>query len=165
MDYLVEFLESGARIIKDPLLVQKKKDLPNVLLNPDLTHLKGVSPSFWVQEGDTIGTLHPNESLKQVMDSLSEVHPFDRPGDAPFSADSKFISKLDEIDAKHDKGFKHLKEKLLFHNDDIYLKLNDLTLNLELKDHLHKAQIRAMKKFGLILYFSCILAMILLKFL
>lgn len=165
MDYLVEFLESGARIIKDPLLIEKKKGLPNVLLNPDLTHLKGVSPSFWVKEGSTIGTLHPNESLQMVMDSLSENHPFDGPGEAPLSTDSKFVRKIEEIDAKHDNMAKHLKDKILFHNQDMYLKLNDLTVKLEEKDHLHAAQIKSMKNLGMILCFSCILAMILLKFL
>lgn len=165
MDYLVEFLESGARIIKDPLLIEKKKGLPNVVFNPDLTHLKGVSPSFWVKEGDTIGTLHPNESLKQVINSLSEVHPFDRPGDALFSGDSKFISKLDEIDAKQDEQIRQLREKVLFHNDDMYSKFAEIKLVLDMKDNLHVAQINSMKKFGILLYLSCILAMILLKFL
>jgi len=104
MDFLVEFLESGgARIIKDPLLIDKKKHLPNVLLSPDISHLVGVSPSFWVREGDTIGTKHPQENLKQVLKDLSEVHSYSTKEDAPFSVDSKFIEKVNEVDARREK--------------------------------------------------------------
>lgn len=55
MDFLVEFLEKGgAWVIKDPTLIAAKKDSPDVLLNPVISHLRGVSPSFWKRVGDTI---------------------------------------------------------------------------------------------------------------
>jgi hypothetical protein len=165
MDYLVEFLESGARIIKDPLLVQKKKDLPNVIMNPDLSHLKGVSPSFWVKEGDTIGTLHPNESMKQIIDSLSEVHPYSTPQDAPFSADSKFIKKLEEIDAKREtdmhnvlRAMSHDKKDMIGNlwelEEKFLMIIQDVEYNIKKKHQQLK-----------MLSFFYILLMILLKFL
>jgi hypothetical protein len=165
MDYLVEFLDSGARIIKDPILVQKKKDLPNVILNPDLTHLKGISPSFWVQEGDTIGTLHPNESLKQVMDSLSEVHPFDRPGDAQFSADSKFIQKIEEIDAKREQDLHNVLKAMAHDKKDLLSDITELDdrflmIIQDLEYQIKKKESKAKK-----LFFIYILVMILLKLL
>jgi len=165
MDYLVEFLESGARIIKDPLLVQKKKDLPNVILNPDLSHLKGVSPSFWVKEGDTIGTLHTNESMKQVMDSLSEVHPYSTPQDAPFSVDSKFIKKLEEIDAKRENDMHNVLRAMSHDKKDMIGNLWELEekflLIIQDVEHDIKKKHRQLK----MLSFLYILLMILLKFL
>jgi hypothetical protein len=165
MDYLVEFVESGgARIIKDPLLIDRKKDSPNVLLNPDIRHLRGVSPSFWIKEGDSIVARSSEETQKMVLESIDEVHPFATAVDAPFSQSSKFIAKIEEIDARQDEQIKNLSTKIMFHHDDMYSKLRELKLELDMKDHLHEAQIKSMKKIGAVLYFSCILAMLLLKF-
>lgn len=165
MDYLVEFLESGgARIIKDPLLIERKKDSSNVLLNPDIRHLRGISPSFWIKEGETIVAHSAEMTQKMVLESLDEVHPFAAPGDAPFSQSGQFIAKIEEIDARQDEQIKNLSTKIMFHHDDIYSKLRELKLELDMKDHLHAAQIKSMKKLGAILYFSCILAILLLKF-
>ena len=165
MDYLVEFLESGARIIKDPLLIEKKKDLPNVMLNPDVSHLKGVSPSFWVKEGDTIGTLHPQESLKMVMDSLEEKHSFDGPSDAPLSSTSKFVTKLEEIDAKREqdmhnllKALKHSEKDMLRNVGEIDDKYAMIIQDLEYQVQKNHRQLRQLS-------FLYILVMILLKFL
>jgi hypothetical protein len=165
MDFLVEFLESGARIIKDPILVEKKKDSPNVILNPDLSHLKGISPSFWVKEGNTIGTLHPNESLKQVMDSLSENHPFDLPGEAVFSSDSKFIRKIEEIDAKREQDLHNVLKAMAHDKKDLQSDITELddrflTIIQNLEYQIKKKEAKAKK-----LFFIYILIMILVKFL
>lgn len=77
MDYLVEFLESGARIIKDPTLIEKKKGLPNTILNPEIKHLKGISPSFWYQDGDQVAHLPLDATRKNVITPISEGHSFD----------------------------------------------------------------------------------------
>jgi hypothetical protein len=165
MDFLVEFLESGARIIKDPILVEKKKDSPNVILNPDLSHLKGISPSFWVKEGNTIGTLHPNESLKQVMDSLSETHPFDLPGEAAFSGDSKFIQKIEEIDAKREQDLHNVLKAMAHDKKDLQSDITELDdrflmIIQDLEYQIKKKEAKAKK-----LFFIYILIMILVKFL
>lgn len=166
MDYLVEFLESGgARIIKDPLLISKKQGLPNTMLNPPIDHLKGISPSFWIQDGEVIGAHSPEIMQQMVKDSLSESHPFSKESDLPFSPDSKFIQKITEIDAKQDEQIKYLMEKMLFHHDDMYFKMNELKLDLDMKNKLQEEQIKSIKKIGMIISFSCILTMILLKFL
>jgi hypothetical protein len=165
MDYLVEFIDSGARVIKDPNLVEKKRNLPNVLVNPKISHLRGISPSFWIKDGEGISVKDFNESKKLVMDSIEEFHSFETPKDQPFSSSSKFFIKISEIDAKHDEQTKLLHTKILFHHDDIYSKLRELKLDLDMKHHLLEAQARTTKKNGILLYLSCIVAMILLKFL
>ena len=65
MDFLVEFLDIGAKLIKDPKTIEEKKGQSNVLLNPDIKHLKGISPSFWVKDGDKIG--YQNSSKSQEI--------------------------------------------------------------------------------------------------
>ena len=166
MDYLVEFLESGgARIIKDPLLVEKKKDLPNVLLSPDISHLRGVSPSFWVKEGDTIGTKRPDETLKEVVQSLSEVHPFSTPEDAPFSSDSKFIKKLEEIDAKREKDLHNVLRAMTHDKKELLAEITDLDGKYSLIIQDLEYQIKKKEDKVKKLFFIYILVMILLKLL
>lgn len=46
-DILVEFTEYGAIIHKDPAKIEEKKDSPNCFVNPDLSKVYGVSPTFW----------------------------------------------------------------------------------------------------------------------
>jgi hypothetical protein len=46
-DILVEFTEKGAVIHKDPLIISAKKSLPHCFLNPDLSKVSGISPSYW----------------------------------------------------------------------------------------------------------------------
>ncbi len=46
MDYLVEFLDIGARVIKDPVMIESKMGQDNVLLNPEIRPLTGISPSY-----------------------------------------------------------------------------------------------------------------------
>jgi hypothetical protein len=165
MDFLVEFLESGARIIKDPILVEKKKDSPNVILNPDLSHLKGISPSFWVKEGNTIGTLHPNESLKQVMDSLSENHPFDLPGEAIFSSDSKFIQKIEEIDAKRENDLHNLMKAMAYDRKFLTTKIDEMDLKFtQIVANLDQQLLKKQKQLK-VLSLMYIIGMILVKFL
>lgn len=129
MDYLVEFLEQGgARIIKDPMLIDRKKDLPNVLLNPDVRHLRGVSPSFWVRKGNEI--VAEDISVIRSKVESDEVHSFSTPRDAPFSQTSKFIAKLNEIDARQDEQIKLLSEQMSLHRKDISIKMRVMAVAL-----------------------------------
>lgn len=52
-NYLVIFMEYGARIEKDPAMIDKYKNNSNVLLNPELPH--GVPPLYWVKDKNKIG--------------------------------------------------------------------------------------------------------------
>lgn len=165
MDYLVEFLEVGARVIKDPLLIEKKKDLPNVLLNPDLSHLRGVSPSFWVKDGAVVGSLTPEQSRKIVMESLDDGHSYDTIADAPFSKDSKIMAKIEQIDAQQDAKIKKIEFKIVDLVDELYSKIGDLQLDLELQEKLHAEQIKSLRKSVMGVGFLCTLALLLLKFL
>lgn len=53
--YIVEFTENGAKIYKDPIIIEQKKNQDNVLLNPELPI--GVSPSFWKKDNDNIAII------------------------------------------------------------------------------------------------------------
>lgn len=129
MDYLVEFLEQGgARIIKDPMLIDRKKELPNVLLNPDVRHLRGVSPSFWVRKGDEI--VAEDVSVIQSKVKSDEVHSYSTPKDAPFSQTSKFIAKIEEIDAKQDEQIKSLGLQMSLYRRDISIKIRVMAVAL-----------------------------------
>ena len=69
---LVEFGEYGARIYKDPKIIEQKMSQDNVLVNPDISHLKGISPSFWVKNGSLIEAITPQEAHKMVFESEVE---------------------------------------------------------------------------------------------
>jgi hypothetical protein len=137
MDFLVEFLESGgARIIKDALLVEKKKNFPNVLLNPDISHLKGISPSFWIKDGSVIDSHPPDVIEKQVRKSLSDYHPFSTQQEVEFSPDSKFISKIDEINSKREQDIHNLLKSFSGLKREIDCKIEELEdkLKVNLED-------------------------------
>lgn len=165
MDYLVEFLETGARIIKDPLLISKKKHLPNVLLSPDISHLKGVSPSFWIKEGDTIGAHAPEEIRKKVTESLSEDHPFSSAADAPFSPDSKFIVKLEEIDAKRENDLHNLMKAMAYDRKFLITKIDEMDLKFTQIVSDFDQQLLKKQKQLKVLSLMYIIGMILVKFL
>lgn len=166
MDYIVEFLETGgARVIKDPVIIEKKKDAPNVLLNPELRHLQGISPSFWILK-DGVISAHSLETAKQiVVDQFEAINGFEVSNQAPFSNTSKYFFKLDEIDAKQNEQIRGLNEKFSNTKDDIYSKLEDLQLDLEEQNQLQKAEIRSMRMMGILMYLSLMLTMLLIKFL
>ena len=63
-NYLVEFTESGARIHKDPSVIETKKHQDNVLLNPKLP--VGVSPAFWKKQENEIVVINVKE-VKQLL--------------------------------------------------------------------------------------------------
>lgn len=46
-DRLLIFTQTGARLEKDPLVIEKYKGHPNTVLNPDLSKVVGLSPHFW----------------------------------------------------------------------------------------------------------------------
>lgn len=97
MDYLVEFLEEGARLIKDPVLIEKKKNLPNILLNPNIKHLKGISPSFWYREGDRVRYRSFVESKKLVEESLPIEHSFKTANDEKTPEEELLLGKIESV--------------------------------------------------------------------
>lgn len=46
-EVLVEINEYGAILHKDPSVIDKKRDLPNCFINPDLSKVYGISPTYW----------------------------------------------------------------------------------------------------------------------
>lgn len=64
---VVAFNENGmgARVLVNP------KEIPiNSLVNPDVKHLKGVSPTFWKRQGNTVQAMTPAE--QSVAQQLGE---------------------------------------------------------------------------------------------
>jgi D-ribose pyranose/furanose isomerase RbsD len=89
-DLLVEFTDNGAILHKDPAVIEEKKGLPYCFINPDLSNVIKVSPSYWVYNSDgeivpaspeerkrrdELQSVKPNEntvSLKKTLSKLTE---------------------------------------------------------------------------------------------
>lgn len=72
-NYLVIFMEYGARIEKDPIAIDKYKGNSNVLYNPELPH--GVPPKYWIKEGNKIGIRSDSPYAKV---NLKPAHEFQK---------------------------------------------------------------------------------------
>lgn len=60
MVYVV-FTELGARVIKNPTNEADFVNNPNVVKDPNLTHMSGIPPHFWKLENGTIVAMDENE--------------------------------------------------------------------------------------------------------
>jgi hypothetical protein len=164
MDILVEFTgEVGARVIKDPRIIAEKVGKDNVLLNPDMKHLNGISPSFWVKNGDLIEAIDPQQAHKMVFES-------EAPGamltpQKLVSFEEKLKEIKGEIDAKRDQDMHYLLRALKNQRKDIdeeILGLDDkLTVQImELEKWVKNSQRKIQ-----VLSFLYLIAIILIKFL
>lgn len=166
MDYLVEFLDIGARIIKDPSLIEAKKGQENVLLNPDISHLKGVSPSFWVKDGETITHMGLEESKEMIFGTNSFHDMVLR--EPPIPAQSKLETmvldiqaKIQDIDARRLSSMVGLHDKMSEHMDTTVKSLADFDEKLEAMQGFYERKLLITQA----TYFICLLGMFLLKFL
>lgn len=184
MEYLVEFLVSGARIIKDPDIIAKKKNEPNTLLNPDLKHLRGVSPSFWVKKGDMIETLTTGEAVAAVeKHSIQKNTSQFLTGQTPFQEDlslkatditEQLSAQLEELRALSDK----LASDQLKNNNSINASISNMVISrrefeiglnrraalqdddlMKLKKRMEKHNFKAQ-----LICLACLLATVVLKF-
>lgn len=97
-DFLVEFTENGAIVHKDPSIIASKKDLPFCFLNPNLSKISGISPSYWAYNNGEIVPVsaeekkrrdehhqeklpEPSVSLKTILDEF----------------DNKMVEKLEKV--------------------------------------------------------------------
>lgn len=163
MDFLVEFSEHGARIIKDPSLIESKKSQPNVLINPEISHLAGISPSFWVKDGDKVGHMGINESKEAVFSGKIFAPAFDDKIYIPEPIVTNMVKiekTLLENDAKHTESVQEIYKKIDSCHDVILLIIEDF------RDEFQAAQEINRKKFLKlqIAYFICLLSLFLLKF-
>lgn len=170
MDYLVEFLDIGARVIKDPSLIEAKKGQENVLLNPEIAHLKGVSPSFWVREGDTITHMGVEESKEMVFGANSFTHSFHDMvlREPPIPVQSKLEtmvleiqSKIQDIDARRISSVNGLTDKMSEHMDVTVKSLAEFDEKLKVLQGFYERKLLLTQ----LTYFICLLGMFLLKFL
>jgi hypothetical protein len=65
-DILVEFGEFGARIHKGSDNIDFYKDSPNCVLNPDLSHVRNISPAFWVYRDNAVSHCTPEEAAQII---------------------------------------------------------------------------------------------------
>lgn len=164
MDFLVEFTgEIGARIIKDPNIFQKKKDQDNVLINPDIGHLKGISPSFWVKKEHLIDSVSPEDAYKIVFESENEKGSITP--ERLISFDKKFNEIKAEIDAKRDEDIHNVLRALKHQKIEIGVEIADL--RQELKPMIEEAisDLKNRQRKIELLSFLYLIAMILIKFL
>lgn len=163
MDFLVEFSESGgARVIKDPVLVEKKRDQANVLVNPDLSHLKGISPSFWIRNNDQIEAISPELAHKMVFESEDEKGSLTPQKLVSFEAKLKEVKT--EIDAKRDEDMHNLLRALKHQKVEMGAEISDL--RAELKPMIEEAisDLKNRQRKIELLSFLYLIAMILIKF-
>jgi hypothetical protein len=105
-DILVEFNNNvGARIHRDPAIIQLKKHQDNVLLNPDIEHLKGISPSFWKKEGNNIVPMTHSE--------VNETHLFLNKG---VNVKEVFLNKESIINEDDLKNIRYLIGNINYYN-------------------------------------------------
>jgi hypothetical protein len=164
MDILVEFLEgSGARIIKDPYLIAQKIDLPNVLLNPEIKHLNGISPSFWIKNGQKIEAIDPEAAKKIVFESESDSGSLTPQKLVLFDTKLKEIKA--QIDAQRDQDIHNILRAQKHERHEISVEMQDIEDRLiseimRLEDWVKKEQRKVF-----MLSFFYLIAMILIKFL
>lgn len=154
MKYLVEFEQHGARIIKDPQEIEAKKDQDNVLISPDLGHLRGVSPSFWVKKGSCIEIASDLER-ESILDANAErVKEIEQDNAAKFR-DQIFTEYKAVMKEDHDA----LQQKLIsdLENFKKEFKLYSDSCNNEIKEQLSQAKADA-KKHAAILYVAVFLS-------
>jgi hypothetical protein len=170
MDYLVEFLEVGARVIKDPSLIEAKLNQDNVLLNPEIKHLAGISPSFWVREGDTISHIGLEASKEAVFsgkafasfsDSIVMPEPIALNIVKLESMVKSYDAQIKDIDAKRISSVQGFHDKMSGHMDATVKSLAEFDEKLEAMQGFYERKLLLTQ----VTYFICLLGMFLLKFL
>jgi hypothetical protein len=171
MDYLVEFLDIGARVIKDPVMIESKMGQDNVLLNPEIRHLTGISPSFWVRDGEKIVHLSAEESHEAVFGGKAFAPSFDNTAMMPEPIANNMV-KLEkkvlafeatilDIDAKRISSMVGLHDKMSAHMDTTVKSLADFDEKLKAMQDFYDRKLLLSQ----VTYFICLLLMFLLKFL
>lgn len=170
MDYLVEFSDIGARIIKDPNLIEQKLNQENVLLNPDISHLVGISPSFWVKENDKVGHIGIQESKEAVFSGKAFAPSFDTMMmPEPITLNMiklenmvlKYDDQIKDIDARRISSVQGLTDKMSAHMDSTVKSLAEFDEKLEAMQGFYERKLLITQA----TYFICLLGMFLLKFL
>jgi hypothetical protein len=64
-DTLVVFTDTNARIITNPGDIERFKDDPNVVINPDFSHVKGIAPHYWLKDGNDIKPMNEEQRLER----------------------------------------------------------------------------------------------------
>lgn len=116
-DILVEFTNHGAVIHKKESVISSKKDLPNCILNPDLSAVSGVSPSYWML----------TEFGKIIKCSEEEIK---KRNEHHSSVVSDVLNKKNELSVINDVAEEL---KLSIKDQEIVLngKINDLSMSLD----------------------------------
>jgi replicative superfamily II helicase len=93
-DFLVEFMPHGARIHKDPLVIEAKMGQDNVALNPNIQAVLNISPAFWkLGVNNTVETCTEKEALEILNSERNKVALYDAVSNLPSSEDRKKMLK------------------------------------------------------------------------
>lgn len=164
MDILVEFSgDVGARIIKDPRIIAQKIGSENVLLNPDMKHLQGISPSFWVKNGDLIEAVSPEAAHKLVFEA--EIQDGDYSPQAQITVEAKLQKMKQEIDAKRDEDIHNVLKTLKLHKSELEVEMKDLEARIDASIAPILNELKTRQRKIELLSFLYLIAMILIKFL
>lgn len=115
---LVEFTDHGAIIHKSESVIEEKKDLPHCLLNPDLSSVSGVSPSYWML----------TESGKIAKCSSEEI---ERRNNHHASIASSASPKMQLIDDLRQELYSDFEVNLNDLKSELYSLINDLNLSVD----------------------------------
>lgn len=65
---VVIFTENNARILVNPLNVERFKEMPNAVVNPDLQHVKNIPPHFWklTESGNIVPMSDEEKKAKSI---------------------------------------------------------------------------------------------------
>ena len=102
---LVEITDYGAVIHKDSSIIEAKKSLSNCILNPDLSGVMGISPSYWtISNGKIVA------ASKQEIQKRNDYH--QKVSDAVSPTVSTLSSFKEEIYADLEEGIQQLEKSI-----------------------------------------------------
>ena len=150
--------------------LKSKLNQENVLLNPDISHLVGISPSFWVKENDKVGHIGIQESRDAVFSGKAFA-----PGFASMAMPdpvtlnlaklegmvNSYDAQIKDIDAKRISSIQGLHDKMSGHMDATVKSLAEFDEKLEAMQGFYERKLLLTQ----VTYFICLLGMFLLKFL
>jgi hypothetical protein len=63
---VVVFTENNARILINPYNLDQFRAMPNAVIDPDLSHVRGISPHFWKNDEGRIVPMSESERAERL---------------------------------------------------------------------------------------------------
>ena len=132
---LVEFKDNGTvRIHKDEQIIADKKDQLNVLLNPNVSHLVGISPSFWKRVGNAVEKMTEEEIMslksKLILPIINESTLIKQKIEEKADNFQEIYDKMDASFNIHAKRIENIKNEAKTDIDEVYTLIKNLNNTL-----------------------------------